>query len=83
MTKRPGASKPSSLPASSPAWHTAHGPWLLIVVLTIVAYLPALGGGFIWDDNDYVTSNEHLRSAEGLGRIWFEIGTRFPRRSWG
>ncbi len=74
MTQRLGASKPSSLPASSPAWHTAHGPWLLIVVLTIVAYLPALGGGFIWDDNDYVTSNEHLRSAEGLGRIWFEIG---------
>ncbi len=74
MTKRLGASKPSSLPASPPAWHMAQGPWLLIVVLTIVAYLPALGGGFIWDDNDHVTSNEHLRSAEGLGRIWFEIG---------
>ncbi|MBU0638806.1 MAG: tetratricopeptide repeat protein [Planctomycetes bacterium] len=46
----------------------------VLVVVTIVAYIPALRGGFIWDDDDYVTGNAHLRSRAGLGRIWFEIG---------
>lgn len=43
---------------------------LLIVALTIVAYLPALGGGFIWDDDDYVTQNDNLRTEDGLVDIW-------------
>ncbi|MEO6436814.1 MAG: O-GlcNAc transferase, partial [Tepidisphaeraceae bacterium] len=43
---------------------------LLLIALTLVAYGPALRGGFIWDDDDYVTENVNLRSAEGLSRIW-------------
>lgn len=43
-------------------------------MLTLVAYLPALGNGFIWDDDDYVTANPTLRSLGGLWRIWFEPG---------
>ena len=31
-------------------------------------------GGFIWDDNDYVTDNAALRSIDGLWRIWSEPG---------
>jgi tetratricopeptide (TPR) repeat protein len=46
----------------------------LLVVLTTVAYLPAIRAGFIWDDDAYVTSNQTLRSVEGLRRIWFEVG---------
>lgn len=38
----------------------------------MVVYLPALHGGYIWDDDDYVTRNETLRTASGLARIWFE-----------
>jgi len=45
---------------------------LLLLTLLVVAYLPALHGGYIWDDDDYVTRNETLRTAQGLGRIWFE-----------
>lgn len=30
--------------------------------------------GFIWDDKDYVTENQTLRTLDGLRRIWFEIG---------
>jgi tetratricopeptide (TPR) repeat protein len=45
---------------------------VLIVAMTLVAYLPALRGGFIWDDDSYVQTNLTLRSAEGLGRIWIE-----------
>jgi hypothetical protein len=44
----------------------------LIVLITLVAYIPALQGGFIWDDDAYVTQNPTLRSVEGLARIWLE-----------
>jgi len=43
---------------------------LLLVVVTFVAYLPALQGGFIWDDDDYVTNNRLLHSLKGLWQIW-------------
>ncbi len=43
-----------------------------ILLLVLVAYIPALRAGFIWDDDSYVTENETLRSLEGLKRIWFE-----------
>src|SRR5262245_23858300 len=46
----------------------------LFVALVVVAYLPVLRGGFIWDDDAYVTENLTLRSLDGLRRIWFEIG---------
>lgn len=50
---------------------------LLFVVFfltIIIVYIPAIQSGYIWDDDTYVTQNETLRSVEGLGRIWFEIG---------
>ena len=47
---------------------------LLLVAITLVAYVPAMRGGFVWDDDDYVTENGNLRSVAGLQRIWFEIG---------
>jgi tetratricopeptide (TPR) repeat protein len=43
----------------------------LIVLLVFLAYLPALHGGFIWDDNIYVTNNPLLTAPDGLRRIWF------------
>jgi len=46
----------------------------LLVVLTVLAYLPALRCGFIWDDDFYVTANPALRSGAGLRRIWTEPG---------
>ena len=45
-----------------------------IIALVFVAYLPALGAGYIWDDDDYVTENQCLRSVDGLRRIWVEPG---------
>ena len=41
--------------------------------LTLLAYLPALHGGYIWDDDAYVINNLTLRTADGLRQIWFEI----------
>ena len=43
---------------------------LLLVAVTLVAYLPALPGQFIWDDNGYVTNNLLLHSLKGLWQIW-------------
>jgi len=44
----------------------------LIVLFVFLAYLPALRGGFIWDDDTYVTENATLHDLGGLQRIWFE-----------
>jgi tetratricopeptide (TPR) repeat protein len=45
-----------------------------IVLFTLAAYLPAILGGFIWDDDDYVVNNTALLNLDGLRRIWFELG---------
>ena len=34
------------------------------------AYLPALGAGFVWDDEPLITANPLLRSLSGLAEIW-------------
>src|SRR5215469_7199281 len=45
-----------------------------LVVVTLVAYLPAaLHGGFVWDDDKYVTANRLLTAPDGLRRIWFSF----------
>jgi Tfp pilus assembly protein PilF len=48
--------------------------WALLTLAAVLAYLPALGSGFIWDDDAYVTQNMALRSARGLARIWLQPG---------
>ena len=63
---RPGASWRSSRPALLA---------LGLVVLTFAAYLPAIGAGFIWDDDDYLTENPLLRDVDGLRRIWLTTDT--------
>jgi len=42
-------------------------------VVTILAYRPAWHGGFLWDDDAYVTNNELLTAPDGLQRIWFSF----------
>ena len=46
---------------------------LLLVIVTMLAYLPAWNGTPIWDDDAHLTKQE-LRSLEGLGRIWTQPG---------
>jgi protein O-mannosyl-transferase len=46
-------------------------PALALLLVTVLAYLPALEAGYIWDDDDYVTDNPTLRSLSGLRDIWF------------
>ena len=49
------------------------GMWGLLLLATLVVYLPALRGGLLWDDNMHVTRPE-LQSLHGLWRIWFDLG---------
>lgn len=45
-----------------------------ILLATLIAYIPAIRAGYIWDDDSYVTKNATLTSFHGLWRIWFEMG---------
>jgi len=44
-----------------------------LLLATLAAYYPAWHGGMLWDDDRHITRSD-LRSAEGLSRIWFELG---------
>jgi len=46
---------------------------LVLAVLTILVYRPAWNGGFLWDDDVYITKNELLTAPDGLRRIWFSF----------
>src|SRR5262245_59969559 len=53
-------------PASRRFWLVAGA----LTLVTLIAYIPALSGGFIWDDDAYVTDNLAVRRFDGLVRIW-------------
>jgi tetratricopeptide (TPR) repeat protein len=46
---------------------------LTLCALTFVVYQPAWNGGFLWDDDAYVTNNDLLTASDGWGRIWFSL----------
>src|SRR4051794_13980012 len=46
---------------------------LLLVAATIFVYQPAWHGGFLWDDDLYITKNHLLIAPDGLQRIWFSL----------
>lgn len=46
---------------------------LLLAAVTILTYRPAWHGGFLWDDDAYVTNNDLLTARDGLWRIWFSF----------
>jgi Tfp pilus assembly protein PilF len=48
---------------------------LLLFAATLLVYLPAIMGGYIWDDDAFVTANPVLRAGwDGLRRLWFVFG---------
>lgn len=58
----------------------AHRAWwsgllfgLILVAVTIFVYRPAWNGGFLWDDDVYITNNELLTAPDGVRRIWFSL----------
>lgn len=71
---RAGRVRGSAWPALTEKPYRIVVPALAIAVLTFVVYIPALGNGFVWDDDQYVTENETLRTLDGLRQIWLEPG---------
>ena len=46
-----------------------------LLAVTVLAYAPSLRGGFIWDDEAYISRNEELTSTAGLRRLWLTPGS--------
>jgi protein O-mannosyl-transferase len=44
---------------------------LLLAGLAVIAYFPALQGGFVFDDDTLLTKNPLIRAPDGLYRFWF------------
>jgi tetratricopeptide (TPR) repeat protein len=44
---------------------------ILLAGLAFIAYLPALHGGFIFDDDNILTQNALIKAPDGLYRFWF------------
>ncbi len=43
----------------------------LIIAASVTVYWPSLCGGFIWDDEPYLSQNPMIKAADGLYRYWF------------
>jgi len=68
---------------------------LILTVSTLLVYYGACSGGFLWDDDYYVTRNPLLTAPDGLRRIWLSLDSpsqyfpltytifRFEREWWG
>jgi tetratricopeptide (TPR) repeat protein len=58
-----------------PPQSSRHWPWLpglFLVAATFLAYLPALHGGFVWDDDSWTTRiSGLLQNFSGLRTMWF------------
>jgi len=54
-----------------------------IVLITLVLYIPAMRGGFVWDDDSFLTDNPIIKADDGLYRFWFttEAPDYFPLTS--
>jgi len=75
MPRRPRrTTQPARVASSRPDARRAALIAAGLVLVVFLAYGPALRAGFIWDDDQYVTGNETLRSSDGLRRIWFDVG---------
>lgn len=55
----------------------------VILVLTLLIYIPAITAGFIWDDDKFLTENPLIKASNGLYRFWFttEAPDYFPLTS--
>ena len=55
----------------------------VILILTLLVYIPAITAGFIWDDDKFLTENPLIKASNGLYRFWFttEAPDYFPLTS--
>jgi hypothetical protein len=61
------------MPRLTPAPSRTSTKTAFLVALTVLAYLPALYNGFIWDDDAWLMHNRTLEGVAGLYRLWFDL----------
>jgi tetratricopeptide (TPR) repeat protein len=57
----------------APEHATKQLAYSILFLLTILVYLPSVGGDFLWDDETYIKTNPLLTNFEGLYHIWFNL----------
>jgi protein O-mannosyl-transferase len=57
----------------SKTWRTPALAVVALVAMTLVAYVPVMRGGFIFDGGQYVAENSTLHDLQGLRHIWFNL----------
>ena len=74
---------PENQDMTNNGWRSRVTGAALIMLLTVLAYLPALRGGFVWDDAPFVWDNPLIKSADGLYQFWFTAAAQdyFPLTS--
>ena len=77
----PAVSSPQDQAATHrllPAWPARDWLWgLILVVAVILAYSPVWWAGYIWDDDDHVTTNPCIIGPLGLKEIWTTDNARY------
>ena len=80
MAKR-SKRKSAGVTTSPVAEDLARGPlyfWLgvaAIVLAVFWVYSPSIAGGWLWDDDWYITQQPLVRNLGGLGKFWFAPGS--------
>jgi len=66
-------------PVAEPIAHTMKNAWkslgidgALLILLTMLVYLPTMRGGFIWDDDKLIVRNRTVKASDGLYQFWFK-----------
>ncbi len=52
-------------------WKSPAADIAVIILLTLLAYIPALRGGFVFDDDTLIVHNPLVHASDGLYRFWF------------
>ena len=42
----------------------------ILICAAITVYIPAMKGGFVWDDDAHIVNNANLKSLKGLWQMW-------------
>lgn len=61
-------------------WRSLRAGAAFIILATIVVYLPALRGGFVFDDLTLIKTNRLVHASDGLYRFWFTTEARIITR---
>ena len=65
--------KPGHQEAGIPAPSSGISSWAwgsLLIPLSLLAYIPAWNGDFIWDDDELITENPAVHLWSGLPQLW-------------